>query len=132
MSSKDQEAALQFRLLEAKLEGMARQREMVANRMSEIDATIAGIEEISKAKDEVVFHVGGEAFMPARPAKDAKMIVMIGAEVAVEKTVDESKALLHSRRKEAEDVMKHLEREIEGVTKQLEEMMPTLDSGRGQ
>jgi len=123
---------MQFRMVEARLDGMIKHREFVANRIAEIEGTVASIDEISKAKGEVMFHVGGEAFMQARPSEGGKVLVTIGADVALEKTVEEAKKLLQSRRKEAEDAMGDIQKEIENLTRTLEGMMPEMEALNGR
>lgn len=132
MTQKDsQEKMLQFRMLESRLEGMMKHREMVLNRIAEIDATISSISEIEKSKDHVLFHVGGEAFVQAKPSSEGKIIVMLGADVAMEKTVPEAKKILDARKKEAETVSGQVQREIENLSKMLENMMPGLEALQG-
>ena len=132
MAQKDsQEKVLQFRLLEARLEGLIRHRELVANRLAEIEGTIAGIDEIDKSKGSVAFHVGTGAFVPAKPATDENIIVTIGADVAVEKTVPNAKKLLETMMKEANEALNEVQKEIEALTKMLEEMVPEIEAAHG-
>lgn len=129
MAQKDsQEAMIQFRMMEARLETMVKQRDMVVNRLAEIENTIAGVEEVAKAKGDVLFHVGGEAFLPAKPVQDGSVVVMIGADVALEKTVPEAKTMLESRLREAQNVLGQIEAEIENLSKTLESMVPGMQS----
>lgn len=121
-----------MRVLESRIEGLAKHMEFVAGRISEIEGTMSSIAEVSKAKGDVVFHVGGEAFMPAKPSGDGKVIVVIGADVAMEKTVDEARALLESRKKEAEDVMRHVQKDIEYLTKKMESAAAGLEDEGGK
>jgi len=120
---------MRLRVLEAKLESMARQREMLASRIAEIDATAAGIEEASKARGDVLFHIGGEAFMHARPADGGKVIVMIGADVALEKTPEEAKKILEERKAEAVKIMSQIQKEIESSTRELEGLAAEMEHG---
>lgn len=120
---------MQLRVLEARLESMTRQREMLANRMAEIDATAAGIEEASRAKGDVLFHVGGEAFVQAKPSNEGKVIVMIGADVALEKTPEEAEKVLEERKAEAAKIMSQIQKEIESSTRELEELAAGLEKG---
>lgn len=130
MTQKDsQEKLLQFRMMEARLEGLMKHREFIANRILEIDATSVSIDEVAKSKGEVLFHVGGEAFMQAKPANEGRVVVIIGADVAMEKDVPDAKKILESRKKEAEDAMKHVQKEIETISKSLEAMLPELEAG---
>lgn len=132
MAQKDsQEKLLQFRMLEARLDGLIRQRDAIAGRMLEIETTIASIEEISNAKGEINFHVGGDVFIPAKPVADGKLVVMIGADVAVEKTFADAKKTLEGRRHEMGEILNRMQKEIEGTSKMLEDMIPEIESMHG-
>ena len=111
-----QQSMVELRMLEEKLQALAKHKEMVNGRIMEIDSTRAGLEEISKAKEDVIFHVGGEAFVKAKPLPDNKVVVMLGADVAVERSMDEAKAILESRRAEAMDALAEVDKEILTLT----------------
>lgn len=129
MAQKDSEQKLlDLRMLEARLEALAKHREFVATRILEIDTTVNSIDEISKANSNVIFHVGGEAFMPASPSKEGKVIVMIGADVAMEKDVSDAKNILASRRKEAEDALKQVQSEMEALNKKIESAAMSIEA----
>ena len=121
---------MHLKMLEARIENMMKQREMLANRMAEIDATSAGIEEASKAEGDVLFHIGGEAFMHAKPSNDGKVIVMIGAEVALEKSAEDARKILEDRKAEASNILGQIQKEIENSAKELEVLAAGLDHGR--
>jgi len=127
MSEENQ--AMHIRMLEARIENMMKQREMLANRIAEIDATAAGIEEASKAKGDVLFHIGGEAFMHAKPSNDGKVIVMIGAEVALEKSAEEAVKILGERKAEANNILGQIQKEIESSTRELETEAAKMEHG---
>jgi prefoldin alpha subunit len=120
---------MHLKMLEARIENMMKQREMLANRIAEIDATSAGIEEASKAKGDVLFHIGGEAFMHARPSNEGKVIVMIGAEVALEKSAEDAVKILGDRKVEANNILGQIQKEIENSAKELESLAAGMDHG---
>lgn len=130
MEQKDSEMNMvELRMMEVKLENLMRQRELLANRLAEIEGTAASIEDISKAKSEVLFHVGGEAFMPAKPLNENKIIVMLGADVAIERNIEDAKKILESRKKEAEGILVQVQNEIERLTKEATELAQKIEEG---
>lgn len=132
MAQKDsQDELLQFRTTEARLEGLIKHRDMVVSRLNEIEVTMNSIEQVAKSKDDVLFHVGGEAFMSAKPHSDGKVLVMIGAEIALEKTPEEARKLLTSRKAEAENVLKQVQKDVESLTADLERMAAHIEGGHG-
>lgn len=132
MGQKDsQEKMMEIRIIESKIEALMKNREMVSARILEIDGTAASIDEISKSKGDVMFHVGGEAFFPAKPASDGKVLVMVGADVAMEKSVDDAKEILQKRKKEAEDVIAQIQSEVEKLTKEAHDLAQEIESEHG-
>lgn len=121
-----QDMEVEMRNMETRLDVLMKNKEMLAHRLAEIQGTISGIEEASKAGGEMLFHVGGEAFVKAKPEKDGKVIVMIGADVALEKTAEDAKAFLEKRKNEVEDVAGKAQKEIELLTKRLESMAMSM------
>jgi prefoldin alpha subunit len=123
---------MELRLIESRIEALMKHREMVANRIVEIDNTAASIEELSKAKGDVLFHVGGEAFYPAKPTEKGKVLVMLGADIALEKTPDEARSLLQKRKKEAEDIMAQVQSEVEKLSKEAGDITQYIEASHNQ
>lgn len=132
MTQKDsQEKLLQFRMLEARLENLIKQRDLVANRLVEFENTIASIDEVTKAKSDVAFHVGSDAFIPANPVADGKLVVLIGADVALEKSAADAKKILEGRKTEIGEALKQIQKEVENTSKMLEGMVPEIEAMHG-
>lgn len=128
MGQKDDQM-MELRLVESRIEALMKHREMVANRVMEIEGTATSIEELSKSKGDVLFHVGGEAFFPANPVKEGKVVVMAGADVAIEKNIEDAKTLLQKRKKEAEDILAQVQKEIERLSKEASGMAQEIEQG---
>lgn len=123
-----QEKMMQVRMLEMSLEGMMKNRDLVATKMGEIEATLASINELTKSDGELKFHLGDGVFFPAKSSQEKKVIVSIGAEIALEKTPEEARKILESRRNEASKAMMDAQREIEGLTKRIEALIPEIEA----
>ncbi|MGC8812739.1 MAG: prefoldin subunit alpha, partial [Candidatus Aenigmatarchaeota archaeon] len=94
-----QEKILVYRLLEARLNSLMKEREMLLTKLVEIQTTIQSIEEIKK-NDEILFGIGSEAYAFGRIKEKGKFIVEVGGEVALEKTTEEAKKTLEKRKLE--------------------------------
>ena len=101
-----------FRILESRLEALARQREIISNKILEIDSTVRSIKEVSKTKDDVLFPLGSEAYTFGKMGEEKNFIVEIGANVALEKTGEEAIVILNKRKSELETIMKSSQEEI--------------------
>ena len=125
------EKMMQMRMLEASIEGMMKNRDMVAQKIGEIEATIASLDELSRSKGEMKFHLGDGVFFPTTLGGGGKIIVSIGADVALEKTPEEAKKTLESRRVEANKALAETQKEIDALTKKLDTMIPEIESAHG-
>ncbi len=111
-----QERIMTYRILESRLDSMLKQRELIANKIVEIQTTLESVDEIQNSKEEILFPVGSEAYTFGKATEKGKIIVEIGANVALEKTVDEGKQILLRRQKELENVLQEMQKNISGIS----------------
>lgn len=121
-----QEKLLVYRILESRLDALMRQRDLVASKLVEIQTTLASVDELGKSKETVLFPIGAEAFTFAKIADKNKLIVGIGANVAMDKTIGESKKILNERRVEMEEALDNIQKEIHQVMRNLEILEPEI------
>jgi len=121
-----EEKILAYRILEARLDSLLKQRELIASKIVEIQTTLQSIEEIGKAKGETLFPIGSEAYTFGRITDKKKLIVEIGANVAMEKTVDEGKEILNKRRDEMENALNRLQKNILEISSSIEALGPEI------
>jgi len=114
-----QEKALAYRILESRLETLSKQRDLVVQRMVELESTIESVEEVQKSKEEVLFPLGSSAYTFGKPKVD-KMIIEVGAGVALEKTPEEAVAVLKDRENEIENVLKNIQAQMVDTVNRLE------------
>lgn len=119
------EKLLTYRYLEARLESIAAQKNILMNKISEITATLNSIEELVK-NDNILFPIGSEAFVPGKILEKNKVIVEIGANVALEKDIDNAKIILEKRKKEIERTNSELEVEIVQISNSLRKLAPEI------
>lgn len=121
-----QEKILAYRILEARVDSLLKQRDLIASKIVEIQTTLQSIEEIGKAKGEILFPIGSEAYNFGRITDRKKLIVEIGANVALEKTVDEGKEVLNKRRGEMENVLNTIQKNILEISSSIEALGPEI------
>jgi len=121
-----QEKIVAYRILEARLDSLLKQRDMLASKLIEIQTTLQSIDEIEKSKEKVLFPIGSEAYTFGNITDKKKLIVEIGANVALEKPVEEGKKILDKRRVEIENALNSLQKNIVEISSSLDQLGPEI------
>jgi len=117
-----QEKMMVYRTMENRINSAIKQREMFAAKVMEVQSTITSIDEIKKGKKEMMFPIGAESYAPGKIDDTSKLVVEIGAGVAIEKTPEEAKEFLESRKKELEGAIEILSKDMENTVKMMQRM----------
>ncbi|MDI6806675.1 MAG: prefoldin subunit alpha [Candidatus Aenigmarchaeota archaeon] len=120
-----QEKVLAYRILEARLSGLMEQRKTLIDKIAEIQLTQASIDEI-KTGARMLVPLGAEAHIFGEVVDDSKIIVEVGAGIALEKTIQEGKELLGKRMEEMKNVLVQVENNIAEVSMNLEKLGPEI------
>ena len=121
-----QENIMAYRLLEAKLDALVKQRDLVASKIMEISTTLDSIDELTKSKEDLLFPIGAEAFTFGKISDAKKIIIGIGMNVAVEKDAESGKKILADRKKELEQALDSIQQETHNVMHGLENLGPKI------
>lgn len=121
-----QEKILTYRVMEARLDGLVKQRDMLINKIIELQSTLSSIDDLKKSDGEVIFPIGSEAYKVARAIEKDKLIVEIGANIALEKTTEEGKIILDKRKKELENFINQVQQEIARVSNAISQLQPEI------
>jgi prefoldin alpha subunit len=121
-----EEKVLAYRILEAKLDSLLKQRNMIASKLIEIQTTLESINEIEKSKEEVLFPLGSEAYTFGKVMDKKKIIVEIGANIALEKTIEEGKETLKKRKLELENALDTTQKNIMEISSSLGQLGPQI------
>jgi len=122
-----QEKIITYRILESRLDSLLKQRDVLASKLIEIQITLQSINEIEKSKEEILFPIGSEAYTFGKVIDKKKVIVEIGANVALEKTVEEGKKILDKRRLEIENALNTVQKNIIEISSGLEQLGPEIE-----
>ena len=117
-----QEKILAYRVIGARVESLLRQREALTGKLVEIDTTLGGIDEIEKAKEDMLFSIGSETHLFGKITDKNRIIVEIGANIALEKTFEEGRQILKKRREEIENLVVSLENDILQLSSSLQSL----------
>ena len=122
-----QEKMYRYQILEESAKTLVQRRELFVSRMMEIESTLNTIQEIQKSKKESIFlPLGSSVYVPGTVKKNTKMVVGLGADVAVEKNVQETKKVLEERKKVLEDGLGSVEKQMLTVGEELVRLEPEI------
>lgn len=120
MSEKElQEKIMVYRIVESRIDALVRQRDFFLNKIIELQNTVASIDEIAKSKEEIIFPIGSEAYSFGKVVDKNKIIVEIGAGVALEKNFDEAKEIILNRKADVETAVKEVQEDIQKLSQSL-------------
>ncbi len=122
-----QEKMFIYRTLESRLDASTRQRDLISSKIVEIMSTISSIDEIGKNQENVLFQLGGEAFIYGNFADKNKVLVEIGAGIVLEKSVEEGKETLNKRKQELENALKGIQSNILQISNAMSQLGPEIN-----
>jgi len=118
------EKVLAYRILEARINGLLKNREMLVAKLVEIENTIESIKELKK-NDNILFSLGSDTYAFGK-LTERKLIMEVGANVAFEKPVEQALDTLNKKKEEFENILKGMEKEISEVSSALDELATDL------
>jgi len=116
-----QEKMFTHRILESRLDAVTKQRDMIVQKIMEIHMTLSSIDEIEKNSD-VLVNIGSEVHAFGKITDNKKIIVELGAGVALEKTTEDGKSFLEKRKTEMQSVLNQAQMEIEQISFNLQQL----------
>lgn len=115
-----QQKYMQFQLLQQQLEQVNQHLELLTQQAAELDISINAVQELGKTKvnNEILAPVANGIFIKVKLLDNEKLIVNVGSDTTVEKTIPEVVKLLEEQKKqsdlnvvEADAVMQELSRQ---------------------
>jgi prefoldin alpha subunit len=129
MSDKEgiREKLIRYRILESRINALTSRRNLLVTKMLEIESTLNSIDEIEKSQDkEILIPIGSNVHVPGRLERIDRMIVELGANVAIENSIEETKRILGKRKKILENGLTVLEREIVNLSNEMLKLEPEI------
>jgi prefoldin alpha subunit len=85
--------------LKSNLEALAQQREMFSTAYTDVQKAFDSLENLEeqKGESELMVPIGGDCFINARSEEVDKVVVGIGGNIFVEKSIPDAKAILEKR-----------------------------------
>ncbi len=96
MEEDTQQKIAQYRLLEMRLNALLKQRELLQEKIFEVESTLSFLEDLSTTED-VIFPVGSGVFSFGRIQNKDKLIILIGSNTAIEMDLENAKKFLKEK-----------------------------------
>jgi prefoldin alpha subunit len=115
-----QEKLVRYQILEGRIKASLKRREMLIAKIVEVEITLNSIEEVEKNKEsEILLPLGSSVHIPGVLKDVKRMIVEIGADVAIEKDMTDAKKILGKRKDLMNNGLQSMEIEITNITNEL-------------
>lgn len=119
-----QEKVVQYQILQNRIEGLMKRRELLLAKMIEIETTINSMEEIKEG--DVLLTLGSGIHIPGVLKKTEKVIAELGANVAIEEDTEKIKNILEKRKKVLENGLRTIGEEIIRLNDKLISLEPEI------
>ena len=115
-----QEKLVRYQILEGRVKALLQRREMLITKIVEVENTLTSMGEIEKEKEsEILLPLGSNVYIPGILKDVKKMIVEIGADVALEKDIVDAKKILGERKDIMNNGLQSIEKEITNITNEM-------------
>jgi prefoldin alpha subunit len=114
------EKYLELQMLDQSLNQLNQKRQTLENQMNEFEALKESLKDIKNSKKDSPMHspLGSGVFIKSEIKDTDNVLVNIGSNIVIERTIEDSTKLVEEQIKELDKMLKQLEKEMEeGVTK---------------
>ena len=115
-----QEKIVRYQILEGRIKASLKRREMLITKIVEVESTLSSLEDVEKNKEsEILLPLGSNVHVPGTLKDIKKIIVEIGADVALEKDSADAKKILEKRKTVMSNGLQSIEMEITNFTNEM-------------
>ncbi len=127
-----QEKIVRYQMLEGRIKSSLKRREMLIVKIVEVENTLSSIEEVEKNKEsEIMLPLGSNVHIPGTLKDIKKIIVEIGADVALEEDMTDAKKILGKRKDIMNNGLQSIEIEITNLTNEMMRLEQEIGSMMG-
>jgi prefoldin alpha subunit len=121
-----EERLVAYRLLQARLTSLLRQRDVLASQLLELQTSLTSIDEVEKSRADILFRMGSGAWTCGRIVSKKKLIIEVGAGIALEKSAADAKLILRRRVGEIQRALALIQQNVAQTTIELERLGPEI------
>lgn len=123
-----EEAVLEYRFLQDLSSDLKRRLDLVLATLTGLSLSSSSLEEVKRrGKDaEILIPVGSLSYVKAKIMDADKVLVGLGANVVIEKSVDEARKYFEERSKDLEQTVAELQRQMANIQVRLNELEPVI------
>jgi len=122
-----QEKLVRYQILESRVKALMKRRELLVTKMLEIDTTLSTIEGIEKKTEKDIFlPLASGVYILGSLKKTKKMIVELGANIAIEETVEKTKKILKKRKNLLTKGLQAVENEMVNLSNEILKLEPEI------
>ena len=123
----DRERIGRYQSLQERINILDNRRNMISHRLTEVNETLASLEDLKGQRDKDVFlPLGSGVFMKGSLKDSSNMVVLIGADTAIDMGFEKTKKTLEDNKNILKDGLKTLDTEIIKMTEELIELEPHI------
>ena len=121
------EKLIRYQLLENQAKSLIERRNFLLTKIMEIDLTLNSLEEVAKNKGEEIFlQLGSGINVRGGLNKSDRVLVELGADIALECTSEKAKEILNQRKNVIENGLQRLEKDIVDMGNELAVLEPEI------
>ena len=122
-----QEKLVRYQILDSRVKVLMKRRELLVAKILEIETTLVTIGEIEKKKEEDLFlPLGSGVHVFGNLKRTKKMIVELGANIAIEESVEKTKKILKKRMNVLTKGLQTIENEMVNLSNEMLKLEPEI------
>jgi len=122
-----QEKLIRYQILDSRVKALLKRRDLLLTNMLEIETTLNTMKEIEKETEKEIFlPLASGVHVLGTLKKTKKMIVELGANVAIEETVERTKKILEKRKSTLNNALQTIENEMTSLSNELLKLEPEI------
>lgn len=128
MTKEDEKVLSEYEYLRSQAEALQKNLEMINSSLSEFGVVLESLDEIKTQdkKNEILVPIGADSFVSAKIIDTKKVIVGLGADVAVKKSIPQAKKDLEARMKELDEARGEVSERLGMMLRRIEELTPRM------
>ncbi|MFQ6052357.1 MAG: prefoldin subunit alpha [Candidatus Hydrothermarchaeota archaeon] len=125
-----QQLLMELEIYSARIESLKQQNELINTSIAELLTTVQTLDEISELEkdSEILTPIGSGSYIHAKIADTKNVVLGLGADVAMEKSIPDAKESIESRIGELQAVQEEIQKTMADLVEKIEKIRPRATS----